>query len=625
MALLAIIITLRVHEHKPLPHWPYGISINALLAIFTVVLKASAGLTLAQSISHLKWMSLSRPRSLRSFQYHDDASRGPWGSVQLLWHNKGRDISSLGALVTILVLLLDPFSQQIVQFYSCSQISVELVATIPRAQYYVNSGLVLQDEATRPAGVEDDVDSAPIILDEVPGTERAKSGPRLGIHNAANAPIFGVDVLEPPISCPTGNCTFRNPYDSLAFCSKCQDRSQNLITRRWTDIVAGGEVYNMVNATLPIEMSPYKFDFAQNQNVSLERYDGDVSDIVFAAKTNIDGFTGMIRYNRPKGEFVAYTCSIYPCLKTFTAEMEGGELKETVVSEHEAFDLERPNSVGDFEGAYSAADLECLNQAQRDQLKLLGYRWNTTARFIPYRVSVMSGTKEVPWFSPDNYCEDTLSPCGTDTPALPTTSTNITDVPAHCIYTMNQDAQLSLWTYLFHKFNSTLDDLENADVSLHQDHLLALYLAGSGNGSLSEISSLFSNISHSLTTYIRRNGYEPLQDPAFGEVSVATTCVRVQWAWVGYAGMTTLLLLVFFIAIVVHSRAGQDEPHHDFKSSALTLLYHGLDRESLDQAVGKSNREEDLHGMAKGVMVKLVDTEQGWKLRIVEPGEAKGP
>ena len=47
-ALAAIIITLVVHQGKPLPQWPHLISINSLLAIFTVILKASLLLPVAE-------------------------------------------------------------------------------------------------------------------------------------------------------------------------------------------------------------------------------------------------------------------------------------------------------------------------------------------------------------------------------------------------------------------------------------------------------------------------------------------------------------------------------------------------------------------------------------------------
>jgi hypothetical protein len=48
IALAAIIITLVVHQGRPLPQWPHLISINSLLAVFTVILKASLSLPVAE-------------------------------------------------------------------------------------------------------------------------------------------------------------------------------------------------------------------------------------------------------------------------------------------------------------------------------------------------------------------------------------------------------------------------------------------------------------------------------------------------------------------------------------------------------------------------------------------------
>lgn len=47
ISLMAIFITLRLHAHKPIPDWPFGISINALIAIFSVILKAGVALPLS--------------------------------------------------------------------------------------------------------------------------------------------------------------------------------------------------------------------------------------------------------------------------------------------------------------------------------------------------------------------------------------------------------------------------------------------------------------------------------------------------------------------------------------------------------------------------------------------------
>ena len=40
-ALFAIIITLYSHNGRPLPDWPFGISVNALVSVFAVILKVT--------------------------------------------------------------------------------------------------------------------------------------------------------------------------------------------------------------------------------------------------------------------------------------------------------------------------------------------------------------------------------------------------------------------------------------------------------------------------------------------------------------------------------------------------------------------------------------------------------
>lgn len=41
LALLATVLTLSLHQNKPLPQWPMSVSINALLSVYTVILKSA--------------------------------------------------------------------------------------------------------------------------------------------------------------------------------------------------------------------------------------------------------------------------------------------------------------------------------------------------------------------------------------------------------------------------------------------------------------------------------------------------------------------------------------------------------------------------------------------------------
>lgn len=50
IALIAIVITLRLHENKSLPKWLFNISINALIAIFGVLLRAGVTVPLSEGL-----------------------------------------------------------------------------------------------------------------------------------------------------------------------------------------------------------------------------------------------------------------------------------------------------------------------------------------------------------------------------------------------------------------------------------------------------------------------------------------------------------------------------------------------------------------------------------------------
>ena len=110
-AFCAIVATLSPFENKRLPRWKYGLSLNTLVAIYVVILKASMLLVASQCLSHLKWLWFRDDRALLDLETYDEASRGPWGSLKLLWNLRARPvISSLGAVVTVASLFIDPFA-----------------------------------------------------------------------------------------------------------------------------------------------------------------------------------------------------------------------------------------------------------------------------------------------------------------------------------------------------------------------------------------------------------------------------------------------------------------------------------------------------------------------------------
>lgn len=120
----AVVGVLAANEYKSLAGWTFvfGISLNTLIAILSTLSRTALMVPVASCISQLKWIHLvNTSRPLHDVQVFDDASRSPWGSLELIWtmHVKSK-LATWGALITILTLAMGPFAQQLVSYPSRS-------------------------------------------------------------------------------------------------------------------------------------------------------------------------------------------------------------------------------------------------------------------------------------------------------------------------------------------------------------------------------------------------------------------------------------------------------------------------------------------------------------------------
>jgi hypothetical protein len=122
VCVVAIIIVLAAYQEKPLSSWRfvYNITPNTLVALLSTLSRTALIVPVASCISQLKWIHLvSSPRPLRELQVFDDASRGPWGSLELIWklHFKTK-LATWASIITILSLTMGPLSQQLLSYPS---------------------------------------------------------------------------------------------------------------------------------------------------------------------------------------------------------------------------------------------------------------------------------------------------------------------------------------------------------------------------------------------------------------------------------------------------------------------------------------------------------------------------
>lgn len=132
-AIAAIVGLLAFVDGKPIPRLPLQITVNTYVSFFSTVAKGTMLVAVNECISQLKWLWFREPRTLQDIQIFDDASRGPFGAVRLMFRTRA-GLIVLGSLVAVFALVLDPFAQQIVSYPSRSVVTK--TAKVGRAQAY---------------------------------------------------------------------------------------------------------------------------------------------------------------------------------------------------------------------------------------------------------------------------------------------------------------------------------------------------------------------------------------------------------------------------------------------------------------------------------------------------------
>ena len=87
----ALAIVFKCFNGKPLQDWTFYLSLNTVASILGTLGKSSLLLAVSAAIGQGKWLWFqTRQRPLIEFDTFDEASRGPLGSLKLLWRTRAR-------------------------------------------------------------------------------------------------------------------------------------------------------------------------------------------------------------------------------------------------------------------------------------------------------------------------------------------------------------------------------------------------------------------------------------------------------------------------------------------------------------------------------------------------------
>ncbi|KAI1125888.1 hypothetical protein F5Y10DRAFT_294266 [Nemania abortiva] len=507
ISLLATAVTLFPYANNPLPQWPFHVSINTLLSIYTVILKTALISALSTCIAQLQWTWFLEARPLSDLLGYNAASRDAWGSVCWLQNNRLREpLTLLGALLMILSLAIDPFIQQLVVPKDCETPLLGLNATLPRTNWVNRT-------------------DAKFFTEWLLGT-------------LTPSPVDST-LVSSSLVCPTGNCTFPI-YSTLAYCSSCSDISDDVAVQvtgpsklheRFTTTLRDSSV---INAWLEIT-SVADFTSDSQDNIKLTSTNmtflnaitdayyvptpsgsySAISDVdillvmpmnYFAAR-GLDPFTSQAMNDcnsnnslsgwRCRG-YGAARCTLYKCARAYQASVRAGRLSESLVAQSNG-----------THWSSGLLDTACLSPSQRARVELEGYRLSVTnnstssSRFISYE----SGNRPLA-------IELSIDGCLFTSEAL-----YLKDVIRGLF---DQAITADYKPFVNPKYYG-------ASVVSFSGAPQLLSIFNDGNISFAQISDAFAHLSDSLTEYVRTNGKPQYSKPVQGTVWHYATCLEVRW------------------------------------------------------------------------------------------------
>ncbi|KAK7414082.1 hypothetical protein QQX98_007025 [Neonectria punicea] len=133
-ALIGLVIVLSVEHDKPLSTWTLPISLNTVISLLAVAIKAPLAFVVGAGLAQGKWAWFAKRQGpLSAFVTIEEAGRGPLGCLTLLWELKLRHWVSFGAAVTLGLLVLDPFIQGVISYEGDDSTATDSTASILRA------------------------------------------------------------------------------------------------------------------------------------------------------------------------------------------------------------------------------------------------------------------------------------------------------------------------------------------------------------------------------------------------------------------------------------------------------------------------------------------------------------
>ncbi|KAK2067063.1 hypothetical protein P8C59_000829 [Phyllachora maydis] len=570
----AVIAILAHFDGETVPEWPFSINLNTLVALLSTMLRAAMLLVVTQTLGQIKWSwFIERVRPLQQLHDFDQASRSILGSLRLvliiLFRGGGTRAGALAfmaAMITIISFAIGPFTQQAIRTGSCSRFVQDTNASLPVAHVMPGTSSYFRIGAGR---WELMVDMKAAMIQGLANPNRNDS--------AIQA------------SCPTGNCTFSDhgtpfTHASIGMCSMCLDSTPAVTVQQkayWKVLslpdpdvnVTALEGYPWLNvrpSNLSWATSLPGWTPAFQAAARASIFNLSILALTAAPCSNATG-TVVCPHNtsgeaRPESapatlDYVAASCSLYPCLRTYQAAVSAGLLQETVVQTTPA-----PLNTMEYAGAAGGAVAA-----------------NYTAVLSPCMLDNSST-----WYTEANMTSAPQAPGRTWGVAplrvAPDRVVNAT-VPNACLYKVTQVYAMAMAAFMESTLFSdkcTYDLEQGGELQCPSAWWLPTAFFADSNATVGTLSASMDAFAAAVTRVFRNTGAGPdgqlgPTDPArlvLGRVVTTSVCTYFAWRWMMLPCALVAACALLLAWTVV--RGWRDPRVPVWKGSVLPLLFYGL-------------------------------------------------
>ncbi|KAK6220136.1 hypothetical protein QIS74_05638 [Colletotrichum tabaci] len=641
----AMVVLLARFDDEPIFAWQ-GITLNAVISILSVAMKAAVAFVISECLAQWKWVLFTREdRPLIDFDRIDSATRGPLGSLRILLGTKGAFVVKLGAVLTLLAVALDPLAQQIIQ--------VREIVVYTQTNRNGGNGLPALNSGTESYSMGRAIrNQRPLLnstLSEWSVTTDLPLSMQGAILNGISKPPSEVEQ-EALVQCPTSNCTW-NQFSTVGICHRCNDVSSELRpVQDFGQVVVA--LANTTYATAKIPSTaftlpnghfianidgcpPYNGRFPDCENeqsfgvYSDSRYTVTSYGTAIPSRTNtmkdIDTLIWSMSIIHPDMEALnksvgftpgeydggskaglklwpdvplkATECALYYCVKNIDSKIEGNRLVENIAEAKDA--LRDPESFQRYPELNNSLPETVITEEA-----------NGTLEFDKYWSAV--GYSDLRLWFPDNKTQNYFR----------ISSGSVLAIGEHMqkLFRANLTGSSDQRDEIEKKLGRAAVGFNGASFGPYEELTMQATppaLNGLWAWTRHNVSSTFYALATTMTNEMRRN-FRPGQNQQngpddsdgsqdgtmsiYGRVGRSTVLYHIRWPWIALHGLM-IVSAIGFLSITLSSGSfggGGDVPL--WKSSSLAAIRHGRD---VGGVLGSSKTLGDMASVARRVHVNL--------------------